>query len=58
MTFVIRYFPLPGHRNAELAATAVETAASEDMQRFPDEFHALLTSTAEQPNAGLPRELV
>ncbi|MBK1783897.1 DsbA family protein [Prauserella cavernicola] len=27
VTFVIRYFPVPGHRNAELAARAVEAAS-------------------------------
>ncbi|WP_031511338.1 DsbA family protein [Streptomyces megasporus] len=29
VTFVIRYFPLPGHKNAELAARAVEAAAAQ-----------------------------
>ncbi|GGS40879.1 DsbA family protein [Streptomyces nanshensis] len=29
VTFVIRYFPIPSHRNAERAATAVEAAAAQ-----------------------------
>lgn len=29
VTFVMRYFPLPSHRNAELAATAVEAAGQQ-----------------------------
>ncbi|MGW3866034.1 DsbA family protein [Streptomyces sp. NPDC005047] len=29
VTFVIRYFPLPGHKNAELAARAVEAAGGQ-----------------------------
>jgi protein-disulfide isomerase len=30
INFVVRYFPLPGHRNAENAARAVEAAAQQD----------------------------
>ncbi|MET0135162.1 MAG: thioredoxin domain-containing protein [Kibdelosporangium sp.] len=30
VTFVMRYFPIPSHRNAELAARAVEAAGQQD----------------------------
>lgn len=30
VTFVLRYFPIPSHRNAELAARAVEAAGQQD----------------------------
>ncbi|PWK65103.1 protein-disulfide isomerase [Streptomyces sp. CG 926] len=30
VTFVMRYFPIPSHRNAELAAAAVEAAGKQD----------------------------
>jgi len=36
ITFVARYFPMPGHANAENAAVAVEAAAQQD--RFEDMY--------------------
>ncbi|MDX3663651.1 thioredoxin domain-containing protein [Streptomyces sp. ID05-26A] len=30
VTFVLRYFPIPSHRNAELSATVVEAASKQD----------------------------
>ncbi|MFJ6987200.1 MULTISPECIES: DsbA family protein [unclassified Streptomyces] len=42
VTFVARYFPLPGHRNAEPAARAAEAAARQG--RFADMYGRLFTT--------------
>ncbi|WP_409332009.1 DsbA family protein [Trujillonella humicola] len=45
VTFVARYFPLPGHANAANAAVAVEAAAQQG--RFEDMYHQMFESQAE-----------
>ena len=45
VTFVARYFPMPGHANAENAAVAVEAAAQQD--RFEDMYHRMYETQAE-----------
>lgn len=39
ITYVVRYFPLPGHLNSKNAAVAAEAAAQQD--RFEDMYHRL-----------------
>ncbi|BCJ57531.1 DsbA family protein [Micromonospora endophytica] len=39
ITFVVRYFPIPSHPNAELAARAAQAAANQD--RFPQMYATL-----------------
>lgn len=39
ITYVVRYFPLPGHFNSKNAAIAAEAAAGQD--RFEDMYHRL-----------------
>ncbi|WP_417508622.1 DsbA family protein [Microbacterium sp.] len=39
ITYVVRYFPLPGHLNSKNAAIAAEAAAQQD--RFEDMYHRL-----------------
>lgn len=45
VTFVARYFPLPGHANAENAAVAVEAAAQQG--RLEDMYHQMFETQAE-----------
>jgi protein-disulfide isomerase len=45
ITFVVRYFPLPGHRNGELAARVAEAAGKQD--RF-EAMYAKLFETQKQ----------
>jgi protein-disulfide isomerase len=45
VTFVARYFPMPGHANAENAAVAVEAAAQQG--RFEDMYHRMYETQAE-----------
>lgn len=45
ITYVIRYFPLPGHTNSTNAALAAEAAAQQD--RFEDMYHRLFETQAE-----------
>ena len=45
ITYVIRYFPLPGHFNSKNAAIAAEAAAQQD--RFEDMYHRLFETQAE-----------
>ena len=45
VTFVARYFPLPGHANAENAAVAVEAAAQQG--RFEDMYHQMFETQAQ-----------
>ena len=40
ITYVVRYFPLPGHINSTQAALAAEAAAEQD--RFEDMYHLSL----------------
>jgi protein-disulfide isomerase len=50
ITYVVRYFPLPGHINSTQAALAAEAAAQQD--RFEDMYHRLFETQAqwgEQP---------
>ncbi|MPY59990.1 DsbA family protein [Streptomyces spongiae] len=45
VTFVARYFPMPGHRNGELAARTAEAAARQG--RFEDMYTKLFTTQKE-----------
>ena len=45
VTFVARYFPMPGHANAENAAIAVEAAAEQG--RFEDMYHRMYETQPE-----------
>ncbi|GMM96863.1 MULTISPECIES: thioredoxin domain-containing protein [Microbacterium] len=45
ITYVVRYFPLPGHFNSKNAAIAAEAAAQQD--RFEDMYHRLFETQAE-----------
>ncbi|MEW1599495.1 thioredoxin domain-containing protein [Streptomyces sp. NPDC093808] len=45
VTFVARYFPMPGHRNGELAARTAEAAARQG--RFEDMYNKLFTTQKE-----------
>lgn len=44
VTFVVRYFPMPGHFNAERAARAVEAAAQQG--RFEQMYQRMFTTQA------------
>ncbi|WP_136054260.1 thioredoxin domain-containing protein [Microbacterium sp. K24] len=45
ITYVVRYFPLPGHVNSTQAALAAEAAAQQD--RFEDMYHRLFETQAQ-----------
>lgn len=45
ITYVVRYFPLPGHFNSMNAAVAAEAAARQD--KFEEMYHALFQSQSE-----------
>ncbi|MET8826496.1 thioredoxin domain-containing protein [Streptomyces sp. NPDC004610] len=45
VTFVARYFPMPGHRNGELAARAAEAAARQG--KFEEMYDKLFTTQKE-----------
>ncbi|MCA0143823.1 thioredoxin domain-containing protein [Blastococcus sp. LR1] len=45
VTFVARYFPMPGHANGESAAVAVEAAARQG--RFEDMYHRMYETQTE-----------
>ncbi len=45
ITYVVRYFPLPGHANSMNAAVAAEAAA--DQGRFEDMYHRLFQTQSE-----------
>ncbi len=45
ITYVVRYFPLPGHINSTQAALAAEAAAEQD--RFEDMYHRLFETQAQ-----------
>jgi protein-disulfide isomerase len=56
VTFVARYFPLPGHRNALPAARAAEAAARQG--KFAQMHDKLFTTQAEWGEAQEPKEAV
>ena len=45
ITYVVRYFPLPGHVNSTQAALAAEAAAQQD--RFEEMYHRLFETQAQ-----------
>ncbi|QNA93443.1 MULTISPECIES: thioredoxin domain-containing protein [unclassified Microbacterium] len=45
ITYVVRYFPLPGHINSTQAAIAAEAAAQQD--RFEDMYHRLFETQSQ-----------
>lgn len=45
VTFVARYFPMPGHANGENAAVAVEAAAQQD--QFEEMYHRMYDTQSE-----------
>lgn len=45
ITYVVRYFPLPGHFNSKNAALAAEAASMQG--KFEDMYHALFASQAQ-----------
>ena len=49
ITYVVRYFPLPGHINSTQAALAAEAAAQQD--RFEDMYHRLFETQQEWSHA-------
>lgn len=53
ITYVVRYFPLPGHYNSTNAAVAAEAAARQD--KFEEMYHALFQSQADWGEAGESR---
>ena len=54
VTFVARYFPMPGHRNGELAARTAEAAARQD--KFDEMYRKLFDTQAEWGEAGESKE--
>ena len=56
ITYVVRYFPLPGHFNSMDAAVAAEAAARQG--RFEEMYHALFQSQSEWGEAGESRAAV
>ncbi|MGC5225094.1 DsbA family protein [Micromonospora sp. DT81.3] len=53
ITYVVRYFPLPGHFNSTNAAVAAEAAARQG--KFEEMYHALFQSQSEWGEAGESR---
>ncbi|MGC5171247.1 DsbA family protein [Microbacterium sp. DT81.1] len=53
ITYVVRYFPLPGHYNSTNAAVAAEAAARQG--KFEEMYHALFQSQSEWGEAGESR---
>lgn len=53
ITYVVRYFPLPGHFNSTNAAVAAEAAGRQD--KFEEMYHALFQSQADWGEAGESR---
>ncbi|MFI6700881.1 DsbA family protein [Streptomyces sp. NPDC050509] len=56
VTFVARYFPMPGHRNGELAARTVEAAAQQG--KFEQMYSKLFTTQAQWGEAKESKETV
>ena len=54
VTFVARYFPLPGHFNAMRAARAVEAAARQG--RFEDMYHRMYTTQPQWAEQRAPKD--
>ncbi|MFE2293010.1 DsbA family protein [Streptomyces sp. NPDC059452] len=54
VTFVVRYFPMPGHRNAELAARTVEAAAGQG--KFEEMYGKLFDTQAQWGEATESKE--
>ena len=54
VTFVARYFPLPGHFNAERAARAVEAAAQQG--KFEDMYHLMYTTQKQWGEQRTPKD--
>lgn len=54
VTFVARYFPLPGHFNAERAARAVEAAAQQG--KFEDMYHRMYQTQTEWGEQQVPKD--
>ena len=51
--FVVRYFPIPSHANAEASAVAAEAAAQQG--RFEEMYHALFQTQSRWANLGAPQ---
>ncbi|MFI6697510.1 DsbA family protein [Streptomyces sp. NPDC050509] len=56
VTFVARYFPMPGHRNGELAARTAEAAAQQG--KFEQMYSKLFTTQAQWGEAEESKETV
>lgn len=56
VTFVVRYFPMPGHRNSELAARTAEAAAQQD--KFEEMYKKLFATQEEWGEAQESKESV
>ncbi|MFJ2178415.1 DsbA family protein [Streptomyces sp. NPDC087851] len=56
VTFVARYFPMPGHRNGELAARTAEAAAQQG--KFEQMYSKLFTTQAQWGEAQESKETV
>ena len=54
ITFVVRYFPMPGHFNAERAARAVEAAAAQD--RFEQMYQRMFATQAQWGEQRVPAD--
>lgn len=54
VTFVVRYFPLPGHFNSQRAARAVESAARQD--QFEAMYQRMYETQAEWGEAQEPKD--
>ena len=54
VTFVVRYFPLPGHFNAERAARAVEAASRQD--KFEQMYQKMYETQAEWGEQQVPAD--
>ncbi|MFD8061388.1 DsbA family protein [Streptomyces cyaneofuscatus] len=54
VTFIARYFPMPGHRNGQLAARTVEAAAQQG--KFEEMYGKLFTTQAQWGEADESKE--
>jgi protein-disulfide isomerase len=54
ITFVVRYFPMPGHFNAERAARAVEAAAQQG--RFEQMYQRMFTTQSQWGEQRVPAD--
>ena len=54
VTFVVRYFPLSGHFNAERAARAVESAAQQD--KFEEMYELMFTTQSDWGEQRVPAD--